>query len=97
MAHHMPTSRLQEQGREALEEACLLLEAPHAKHATKTFIMIGEVAEFCDEDVLGAVKCAERAARDVVAVCCCGGTAANRDDFLEAAQEAFDNGLSNGR
>ena len=70
MVHHAPTSRLQEQGRETLEEARLLLEAPTAKDAAKAVIMIGEVAEFCDEDVLGAVKCAERAARDVVVVCC---------------------------
>ena len=31
MVHHTPTSRLQDQGRDTLEEVCLLLEAPNAK------------------------------------------------------------------
>ena len=39
IVHHTPTSRMQEQGRETLEEACLLLEAPNAKDAAKAFIM----------------------------------------------------------
>ena len=40
MVHHAPTSRLQEQGRETLEEARLLLEAPTARDAAKAFITV---------------------------------------------------------
>ena len=75
--------------RGALEGARTLFEeAPNAKSAAKARTMIGDAAEVCDGDVLVAVRNAQRAARDVVAMCC-GGPAVNRDAFLEAAGEAF--------
>ena len=92
MVYHSPTNRLQEKWRDALEEARTLFEeAPNAKSAAKALTMIGDAAKFCDGDVLVAVKNAQRAARDVV-VMCCGGPAVNRDAFLEAAGEAFAGG-----
>ena len=78
--------------RDALEEARTFFEeAPNAKSAAKPLTMFGDAAEFCDGDVLVAAKNAQRAARDVV-VMCCGGPAVNRDAFLEAAGEAFGGG-----
>ena len=92
MVYHSPTNRLREKWRDALEEACTLFEeAPNAKSAAKALTMIADAAEFCDGDVLVAVKNAQRAARDVV-VMCCGGPAVNRDASLEAAGEAFGGG-----
>ena len=52
--------------------------------------MIGEVPRSCDQDALGAVKAAERAARDVVVLRCRSqADPGNREEFLLAAEEAF--------
>ena len=56
----------EEWGGDALREACRLLEAPCAKSAASALIVIGEVAQSCDEEAASAVKAAERAVRDVV-------------------------------
>ena len=81
-----------ELGGDALREARSLLERSPwtAKSAFSALIKIGEVAETCDEEALGAVKAAERAVRDVVVLRCCPqAEPANRGAFLEAAEEAF--------
>ena len=92
MVYHSSTNRSQEKWRDALEEARTLFEeAPNAKSAAKALTMIGDAAEICDGDVSVAVRNAQRAARDVVAMCC-GGPAVNRDAFLESAEEAFGGG-----
>ena len=96
MVYHSPTNRLQEKWRDALEEARTLFEeVPNAKSAAKALTMIGDAAEFCDKDVLVPVKNAQRAARGVV-VMCCRGPAVNRGALLEAAEETFGGGRSNG-
>jgi len=82
-------------GREAwcgdlLREALRLLEAPSAKSAARALILIGDVSQSCDQDALGAVKAAERAARDVVVLRCRSqADPGNREHFLLAAEEAF--------
>ena len=44
--------------------------APFAKSAASALMEIGDVAQSCDQAAEGAVKAAERAARDVVVVRC---------------------------
>ena len=56
----------EEWGGDALREARRLLEAPCAKSAASALIVIGEVAQNCDEEAESAVMAAERAMRDVV-------------------------------
>ena len=60
----------EEWGGACLTEALRLLEAPSAKSAASALILIGDASRSCDQDALGAVKAAERAARDVVVVRC---------------------------
>ena len=77
-------------GGDCLREALRLLEAPSAKSAASALIMIGDVSRSCDQDALGAVKAAERAARDVVVLRCRSqADPGNREEFLLAAEEAF--------
>ena len=83
-------------GGEALREARRLLEALCAKSAASALIVIGEVAQSCDEEAASAVKASERAVRDVVVLRCCApggiGTISN-DDILQALEVAFDKPL----
>ena len=60
----------EEWGGACLTEALRLLEAPSAKSAASALILIGDASRSCDQDALGAVKAADRAARDVVVVRC---------------------------
>ena len=77
-------------GGDRLREALRLLEAPSAKSAASALILIGDASRSCDQDALGVVKAAERAARDVVVVRCRSqADPGNREDFLLAAEEAF--------
>ena len=82
-------------GREAWGGACLtealrLLEEPSAKSAAKALILIGDASRSCDQDALGVVKAAERAARDVIVVRCRSqADPGNQKEFLQAAEEAF--------
>ena len=77
-------------GGDRLREALRLLEAPSAKSAASALILIGDVSRSCDQDALGAVKAAERAARDVVVLRCRSqADPGNREEFLLAAEEAF--------
>ena len=82
----------EELGGDALREARSLLERSPwtAKSAFSALIKIGEVAETCDEEALGAVKAAERAVRDVVVLRCRHqDQPTDRSAFLAAAVEAF--------
>ena len=79
-------------GFDFLREAIYLLELdwPSAKNAANALIMIGYVADSCDEEAEGAVKAAQRAVRDVVVLRCCSvSEARNRETFILAAEEAF--------
>ena len=79
-------------GGDILREALYLLELdwPSAKNAANAHIMIGYVADSCDEEAEGAVKAAQRAVRDVVVLRCCSVSEAwNRETFILAAEEAF--------
>ena len=79
-------------GGDILREALYLLELdwPSAKNAANAHIMIGYVADSCDEEAEGAVKAAQRAVRDVVVLRCCSvSEARNRETFILAAEEAF--------
>ena len=79
-------------GGDILKEASYLLELdwPSAKNAASALIMIGYVADSCDEEAEGAVKAAQRAVRDVVVLRCCSvSEARNRETFILAAEEAF--------
>ena len=68
----------------------LELDWPSAKNAASALIMIGYVADSCDEEAEGAVKAAQRAVRDVVVLRCCSvSEARNRETFILAAEEAF--------
>ena len=86
-------------GGDILREALYLLELdwPSAKNAANAHIMIGYVADSCDEEAEGAVKAAQRAVRDVVVLRCCapGGGVLDVDQgaFLEAAEVAFNKPL----
>ena len=75
-------------GGDALADAHLNLLRGDAQSAAEALIIIGDVAKNCNKNVQGAVKEAERAARDVV-VMHCGAGVLNRDDFLQAAGVAF--------
>ena len=78
-----------------LREAIYLLELdwPSAKNAARALIMIGCVADSCDEEAEGAVKAAQRAVRDVVVLRCCSvSEARNLETFILAAEEAFGRG-----
>ena len=66
---------------------------PCAKSAANALMEIGEVAQSCDKAAEGAVKAAERAARDVVALRCMGTDAEDREAFYVAAEKAFDRPL----
>ena len=84
----------EEWGGDALREARRLLEAPCAKSAASALIVIGEVAQNCDEEVESAVMAAERAMRDVVVLRCQPqDRLGDRTLFLDAAEEAFDKRL----
>jgi len=77
-------------GGDCLREARHLLEAPSAESAASALIMIGDVSRSCDVEAIGAVKAAERAVRDVVVLRCRSqADPGNREDFLDAAEEAF--------
>ena len=79
-------------GGDILREALYLLEFdwPSAKNAANAHMMIGYVADSCDEEAEGAVKAAQRAVRDVVVLRCCSvSEARNRGTFILAAEEAF--------
>ena len=81
----------EEWGGACLTEALRLLEAPSAKSAASALILIGDASRSCDQDALGAVKAAERAARDVVVLRCMriGALGDQRGAFYDAAEEAF--------
>ena len=82
-------------GGDILKEALYLLELdwPSHQHAANALIMIGYVADSCDEEAEGAVKAAQRAVRDVVVLRCCSvSQARNRETFILAAEEAFGRG-----
>ena len=79
-------------GGDIIRETIKLLELdwPSAKNAANAHIMIGYVADSCDEEAEGAVKAAQRAVRDVVVLRCCSvSEARNRETFILAAEEAF--------
>ena len=66
---------------------------PAPKNAANALIMIGYVADSCDEEAASAVKAAERAVRDVVVLRCCSvSEARNPETFIVAAEEAFGRG-----
>ena len=75
-------------GGDALADAHLSLLSGDARSAADALIIIGNVAKNCDKNVQGAVKEAERAARDVVAMLC-GARVLDRDTFLATAGVAF--------
>ena len=82
-------------GGDILKEALYLLEFdwPSPQNAANALIMIGYVADSCDEEAEGAVKAAQRAVRDVVVLRCCSvSQARNRETFILAAEEAFGRG-----
>ena len=80
----------EEWGGDALMEARRLLEAPCAKSAASALIMIGGVAQSCDEEAECAIKAAERAVRDVVVLRLRSrADPADRKAFLKAAEEVF--------
>ena len=79
-------------GGDILREALYLLEFdwPSAKNAARAHIMIGCVADSCDEEAKGAVKAAQRAVRDVIVLRCRSvSEPRDRDAFILAAEEAF--------
>ena len=79
-------------GGDILREALYLLELdwPSAKNAANALIMIGYVADSCDEEAEGAVKAAQSAVRDVVVLRCRSvSEARNSKAFILAAEEAF--------
>ena len=79
-------------GGDILREALYLLELdwPSAKNAASALIMIGYVADSCDEEAEGAVKAAQRAVLDVVVFRCCSvSEPRNREAFILAAEETF--------
>ena len=75
-------------GGDALADAHLSLLRGEAQSAADALIIIGDVAKNCNKNVQGAVKEAERAARDVV-VMLCGGRVLDSATFLAAAGVAF--------
>ena len=75
-------------GGDALADAHLSLLRGEAQSAADALIIIGDVAKNCNKNVQGAVKEAERAARDVV-VMLCGGRVLDSATFLAAAGDAF--------
>ena len=86
-------------GGDLVKDALYLLEFgwPSPKNAANALIMIGYVADSCDEEAASAVKAAERAVRDVVVLRCCapGGGVLDVDQgaFLEATEVAFNKPL----
>ena len=79
-------------GGDLVKDALYLLEFgwPSPKNAANALIMIGYVADSCDEEAAGAVKAAERAVRDVVVLRCRSqADPGDRGAFLNAAVEAF--------
>ena len=83
-------------GGDALREARRLLEAPCSKTAASALIVIGEVAQSCDEEVESVVKAAERAVRDVVVLRCCAPgdvRTISHGDILQDLEAAFDRPL----
>ena len=77
-------------GGEALREARRLLEALCAKSAASALIVIGEVAQSCDEEAESAVMAAERAMRDVVVLRCQShDNPWGRSAFFLNAEQAF--------
>ena len=87
----------EESGGDALREARSLLErCPWAaKRAFSALIMIGDVAQTCDEEVEGAVRAAEHAVRDVVVLRCQPhGNPWERSAFFLNAEQAFGQPLS---
>ena len=80
----------EEWGGDALMEARRRLKAPCAKSAARARVMIGGVAQSCDEEAEGAVKAAERAVRDVVVLRLRSqADPGDRKAFLDAAVEVF--------
>ena len=82
-------------GGDLVKDALYLLEFgwPSPKNAANALIMIGYVADSCDEEAASAVKAAERAVRDVVVLRCCSvSEARNPETFIVAAEEAFGRG-----
>ena len=75
-------------GGDALADAHLSLLSGDARSAADALILIGNVPKNCDKNVQGAVKEAERAARDVFAMLC-GARDLDRATFLAAAGVAF--------
>ena len=75
-------------GGDALADAHLSLLRGEAQSAADALIIIGNVAKNCNKNVQGAVKEAERAARDVV-VMLCGGRVLDSATFLAVAGDAF--------
>ena len=75
-------------GGDALADAHLSLLSGDARSAADALIIIGNAANNCDKNVQGAVKEAERAARDVFAMLC-GARDLDRATFLAAAGVAF--------
>ena len=75
-------------GGDALADAHLSLLSGDARSAADALILIGNVAKNCDKNVQGAVKEAERAARDVFAMLC-GARDLDRDTFLACAGVVF--------
>ena len=75
-------------GGDALADAHLSLLRGEAQSAADALIIIGDVAKNCNKNVQGAVKEAERAARDVV-VMLCGGRVLDSATFLAVAGDAF--------
>ena len=85
-------------GGDLVKDALYLLEFgwPSPKNAANALIMIGYVADSCDEEAASAVKAAERAVRDVVVLRCCapGGVwTIAHGDILKALEVAFDRPL----
>jgi len=79
-------------GGDILKEALSLLEFdwPSPQNAANALIMIGYVADSCDEEAASAVKAAERAVRDVVVLRCRSvSEPRDREAFILAAEEAF--------
>ena len=79
-------------GGDLVKDALYLLEFgwPSRKNAANALIMIGYVADSCDEEAEGAVKAAQRAVRDVVVLRCRSvSEPRDREAFILAAEEAF--------
>ena len=74
----------------AIRDARRLLEAGRAKSAAKALMAIKDAVKSCDApQARGAVSAAERAARDVVVLCCVEPREVDHEAFVVAAEAAF--------